>query len=156
MPVQCCILILHKINSYDQRRCSKPHGRPNGFSGFATLPSLPTSHRYAVIRTINPILIKPLADRSHLYRASAFEPTEAEMETLQKRIQGSPRLGADEEDDAALESPALSKKEGKAKTEPEPCDLSLKDLAIDEKVEPSTKMLKMVRIMPNTKLYASN
>jgi hypothetical protein len=135
-----------RINACCQRRCSKPYGRSNGFGGLATLPSLPTSHRYAVIRTIRIILIRPLADRSRLYHASAFEPTEAEMETLQKSAQVAPLVGPDEEDDAALEPSALLKKEGKAKAEPELSDLSLKNLTIDEEtVEPSTKMLKMVR-----------
>ena len=138
--------ITRSIDDYHQTGRRKSYGRSNSFSRCATLSSLPAIDRYAVIATISTILIVPFLDRTRLYRASAFEPTEAEMEALQKFIQvQSPPSDGGEDDDAALE-PSASVKEEEVKSEPEPGDLPLDHLTInDETVEPSTKMLKMVR-----------
>jgi len=131
------------IDDCHQAGRRKPYGRSNSFSGFATLSSLPATDRYAVIATISTILIVPFVDRTRLYRASAFEPTEAEMEALQKFIQIQSSSG--DEDDAVPEA-STPVKEEEVKSEPEPGDLPLDNLTINEEtVEPSTKMLKMVR-----------
>jgi hypothetical protein len=70
---------------------------------------------------------------------------EAEMEALQKSIQIQSSPSGGDEDDASPE-PSTPVKEEKVKSEPDPGDLPLDNLTInDETVEPSTKMLKMVR-----------
>lgn len=66
------------------------------------------------------------------------------MEALQKSIQIQSSSSGRGEDDAALE-PSTPVTDEKVKSEPEPSDLPLESLTInDETVEPSTKMLKML------------
>ena len=68
------------------------------------------------------------------------------MEALQKSIQNESSSSDEEDGQNATSGPSASLKEGKAKADPELADFSLNNLNIDEeKVEPSTKMQKMVR-----------
>lgn len=87
-----------------------------------------------------------LLDKKRIYKASAFEPTEGELEDIQRSIRKSSSWADD--DESSPEPPsALYKGKGKGKAKAEPVDdLDIGDLDLDdEPVEPSTKMLKMVR-----------
>lgn len=103
-------------------------------------------------------LIQQPIDRKRIYKVSAFEPSESELDDIQKSLQNKTKaflLDDESDDDEDLQLHSVSKGKGKGKAEETTPEDILEGLDIDEEeLEPSSKMLKMVcfvvSVLPNS------